>query len=328
MNYKKIFKSRRLRHRILRFMSFIPDKMMMKWQYKIKFGFFPDLKNAKRYTEKLQLYKLYYRNPLMTICSDKYAVRDYLKSKKMDYLLPELYGVYERGEDINFDELPNKFVIKTNDGGGGNNILICKDKEKLDISRTVEEIDSWLGVKNINPGREWCYKNIPKSLIIIEEYLENPKDPEGGIEDYKFFCFDGKPYCLQYDEGRHSEHYRDFFDMEWNNMHIMSGKPAIKHDTPKPKNFNDLKNVAIELSQGFPHVRVDLYSVNGKVYFGEMTFYTAAGYCYFDPDEFDITMGARFDTSSFYPPRKKNSTINRSPQTKKLEKPDKEGEHS
>ena len=306
MNYKNLFRSRKLRYSILRFLSFVPDKTMIKWQYRIKFGTKLDFDNPKRFSEKLQLYKLYYRNPLMTQCSDKYAVREFLKNKKMDYLLPKFYGAFDRGEDIDFDKLPDKFVLKTNDGGGGNNIIICKDKSQLDIPRTIKELNSWLNMKNLNPGREWCYKHIPKSVILIEEYLENPKNPEIGIEDYKFYCFDGQPFCIQYDEGRYAQHYRDFFDMDWNNLQIQSGKPRKPTNTPMPENFEEMKLIAAKLSEGFPHVRVDLYSVAGKIFFGEMTFYTAAGYVYFDPDKFDEIMGSRFDISSFYP--KKNKT--------------------
>lgn len=299
MNYKKIFKSQAVRHRILRMLSFIPDKTMVRLQYRIKFGRWPNLKNPVRYTEKIQLYKLYYRNPLLPVCSDKYAVREYLEKRGYSNLLPRLYGVFSRGEDIDFEKLPQKFVIKTNDGGGGDNILICKDKKSLDTQAAIKRINGWLNKKKLNPGREWAYTQIPKSVILIEEFLENEKDPEGGIEDYKFFCFDGKIYCIQYDEGRYSDHRRDFYTEEWENMHFLNGKPALGYDVPPPPNFEEMKKIARELSTGFPHVRVDLYSVKGKIYFGELTFYTASGYGWFKPDEYDKKLGAQFDTSTF-----------------------------
>ena len=305
MDYKKIFRSRKLRHRILKALSFIPDKTMVKLQYRIKFGCWPDFKNPKKYNEKIQLYKLYYRNPDMTICSDKFAVRQYLTQKGFGDLLPELYGVYDKAEDIYFDRLPDKFVIKTNDGSGGNNIIICKDKSKLDYSSIIKEVNSWLNLKNLNPGREWAYNNIPKSLIIIEEYLENPDDPGGGIEDYKFFCFDGKIEMLQYDEGRYgNDHRRNFYDTNWNDIHVVCGKPNTDRIVPKPKNFEKMKEIAVSLSKGFPHVRVDLYSVRDKIYFGELTFYTGSGYSLWLPKDYEFELGMPFDISSFYPPKK------------------------
>lgn len=288
-----------MRHRILKLLSFIPDKAMVKMQYRIKFGRWPDLKNPKRFTEKIQLYKLYYRNPLMTVCSDKYTVRKYLEDKGLGHILPKSYGAFTNGNDIDFSKLPDRFVIKTNDGGGGNNIIICKDKSQLDIPETITKVNSWLNIKNINPGREWCYTGIPKSMILVEEYLENKEDPEGGIEDYKFYCFDGKPFVLQYDAARYTSHKRNFYDMDWNDIKVISGCPPVDHEVPKPDNFEDMKRLASSLSEGFPHVRVDFYSVNGKVYFGELTFYTAAGYCSFDPDSFDEALGREFDVSSF-----------------------------
>ena len=306
MDYKKIFRGKRLRQNILRFLSFVPDRTMVRLQYRIKFGRWPDLRNPKRFTEKLLLYKIDYHNPLMPVCSDKYAVREFLENKGLGNLLPELYGVFDRADDIPFESLPDKFVIKTNDGGGGDNIVICRDKRSLDIPSVVRRVNSWLGKKNANPGREWAYSLIPKSVVIVEELLENPDDPEGGIEDYKFFCFDGKPFCLQYDRGRQGDHRRNFYDMDWTDMHIKSIKPGLDSTVPVPEGFDEMKRVAAALSKGFPHVRVDLYSVGGKVYFGEMTFYTAAGYTWFDPDSFDTVLGDQFDVSSFLPKKAGN----------------------
>lgn len=302
MNYKKIIKTREMRHKILKMLSFVPDRPMLKLQYRIKLGRWPNLKNPTRFTEKVQLYKMYYRNPDVPVCSDKYAVRGYLEKKGLGHLLPELYGVYERAEDIDFATLPNRFVMKTNDGGGGNNIVICKDKSKLDIPATVMELNSWLNKKDINPGREWGYSLIPKSVIMVEEFLEDADHPGETIEDFKFYCFHGEIFCIQHDVGRYMEnHTRTFYDPDWNHMHVKMLIDDNEEEEPRPANLEEMKKVVKELAKDFPHVRVDIYSVNGKIYFGELTFYTGAGYNRVDPDDFDLRMGERFDIASFMP---------------------------
>ena len=185
INYKKIIKSQRLRFKILNLLSWIPDKTMIKIQYRIKTGRKLNLKNPERFTEKLQWYKLYYRNPLMKKCADKYEVREYVKSKGLDSILNELYGVYDRPEEIDFDKLPNKFVIKTTDGSGGNNIIICNNKKKLNIDNTIKKIKNWQKNNIKKPaGREWCYEGL-KSKIICEKLLS--RDERNDLPDYKFF---------------------------------------------------------------------------------------------------------------------------------------------
>lgn len=196
MDYKKIIKSRETRLRILRTLDFIPDKTMIKMQYFIKTGRRLNLKNPQRYTEKLQWYKLYYRDPLMQQCADKYDVREYVRSKGLGYILNECYGVYERVEDIDFDSLPDQFVLKDTLGGGGNSIIICKDKATFDFENAKKQMQKWLSIDSNkkNEGREWVYQG-RKHRIIIEKYIEsNPS--EGGLVDYKFFCFNGEPKYL------------------------------------------------------------------------------------------------------------------------------------
>ena len=193
MDYKKIFKNQQLRFSILKALSFVSDSTMLSWQYRIKTGRKLNLKNPIRYTEKIQLYKMYYRNPDLPICVDKYEVRSYVSKKGLSHILNILYGVYDVAEDINFKDLPDRFVIKTTDGGGGQNILMCHQKAELDIPKTILDVNSWLNKKDIDPGREWAYTRMKKSRIIVEKLLEDPEKPEAGIQDYKFFCFSGKP---------------------------------------------------------------------------------------------------------------------------------------
>lgn len=301
MNYKKIFKSRQLRHKILKFLSFIPDEPMLKIQYGIKLKRLPNLRNPRRFTEKIQLYKLHYRNDELPVCVDKYRVRKYIQDKGLSDILPQLYGVYNKAEEIDFRALPPKFVIKTTDGGGGNNILICRNKSQLDLTSSIRMVNSWLNVKSINAGREWAYTGMPESLIIVEEFLENEHNPEGGLEDFKIFCFNGEPYCIVHDGDRYIGHKRNFYDLEWNNLEIGSDCRSFEAAVPRPSNLNDMLDVARLLAGKFPFVRVDLYSVNDKVYFGELTFYPWSGYVQFDPDEFDFRLGDNFDISSFVP---------------------------
>lgn len=175
MDYKKIIKSQSVRFAILRLLSWIPDSMMLKLQYRIKMGFWPDFKHPKRFTEKLQLYKMKYRNPVMHQCVDKYEVRKYVESKGLGHILNELYGVYDNPEDIDFSILPEKFVIKTTDGGGGLNVIVVKDKKTADINDILKKLNKWKGHKKAgaNAGREWAYEGEYPSRIIIEKYLED-----------------------------------------------------------------------------------------------------------------------------------------------------------
>lgn len=300
MNYKKIFRSQKLRFLILRYLSFVSDKRMLSWQYKIKLGRNLNFKKPDRYTEKLQLYKMYYRNPLLGECVDKYNVRKYIESKGLSDILNTLYGVYDEVADIDFNKLPNKFVVKSTDGGGGENILICKDKEKLDIESTKRILKGWKNKKDINAGREWAYTQIDKSRYIIEQLLINENNPKAGISDYKIFCFNGKPYCIVYDIDRYIGHKRNFYDTNWNCLNVSSDCPNFVDDKVKPEGLKEMLLVAEKLSSDFPFVRVDLYYLNHQVYFGELTFYPWSGYVQFDPDEFDFVLGNLFDISSFY----------------------------
>ena len=293
MDYKKILRSQKVRFLILKFLSFVPDSIMLKLQYRIKMGFKLNLANPQRFTEKLQWYKIHYRNELMGICVDKYEVRNYVESKGLDNTLNKLYCVCSDPDEIDFAALPDRFVIKTTDGGGGENIFICRDKSSLDVPQLKKTLLSWKDKKNVNPGREWAYTLIKQSRYIVEEYLENELNPEAGISDYKFFCFNGKPHCIAYDIDRYIGHKRNFYDIEWNNLHVSTDCDTFDDNlVPRPDGLEDMCKVAEILSKDFPFVRVDLYYIKGKVYFGELTFYPWSGYVKFSPEEFDYQLGA------------------------------------
>ena len=304
MNYKKIIKSQNARFVILKALKWIPDRIMLSIQYKIKTGRKCNLGNPTRYTEKIQLYKMYYRNNILPICVDKYRVREYVCQKGLSYILNTLYGVYEDCKDIDWDVLPDSFVIKTTDGGGGENIFICKNKADLNIESVKKRLVAWKNKKDINAGREWAYTGIRNSQYIIEELLVNEDNPDAGISDYKIFCFNGKPYCIVYDIDRYIGHKRNFYDTKWRRLNIDSDCSSFFDPGQKPKGLDDMLMIAETLSADFPFVRVDLYYVQNKVYFGELTFYPWSGYVQFSPDEFDFTLGRQVDISSFYSSKK------------------------
>ena len=298
MNYKTIFRSQKFRFLILRLLAFIPDSCMLKIQYRLKLNRRLDLSKPKRFTEKLQWYKLEHRDPIMGKCVDKYQVREYVKSKNLESILCDIYGVYSDVEEIDFEMLPARFVIKTTDGSGGENILICKDKLSLDLDDVRAKLASWKNKKDVNAGREWAYTCIEKTRYIVEEFLENDQNPEAGISDFKFLCFKGKPFCVVYDKDRYIGHKRNFYDMGWNNLSVVSDCPGFDDaGMEKPKGFDEMVRVAEVLSADFPFVRVDLYYLRDQVYFGELTFYPWSGYVQFVPDDFDFDLGRQFETN-------------------------------
>ncbi len=293
--YKKIIKSQKVRMAILKMLSFIPDEMMIKIQYRIKLGRGLDLKNPTRYTEKLQWYKLYYRKPLMTKCVDKYRVREYVQEKGISYILTQLYGVYDSITQIHYEQLPNKFIIKTTNGSGTN--IICNNKDNFDWDGAKKKINEYMNRPTISAGREWAYYDV-QNKIVVEELLEDEDNPFGGINDYKFMCFNGKAQCVVVDVGRMTHHKRNFYDMEWKRIQVSSDHENFEPNIKKPTNFEEMISIAENLAGGFPYVRVDLYNIGGKIYFGEMTFYPWSGYVEFEPDEFDYTLGEKFDIIS------------------------------
>jgi hypothetical protein len=270
---------------------------MIKMQYFIKTGRRLNLKNPQRYTEKLQWYKLYYRDPLMQQCADKYDVREYVRSKGLGYILNECYGVYERVEDIDFDSLPDQFVLKDTLGGGGNSIIICKDKATFDFENAKKQMQKWLSIDSNkkNEGREWVYQG-RKHRIIIEKYIEsNPS--EGGLVDYKFFCFNGEPKYLYVIADRILGQIAGIgiFNVNFELLSVIrTDERPLERNIEKPKNFDEMIDIVKIISKDFPHVRVDLYNQDGNIIFGENTFFDGSGYHKYEPDEFDYELGSYF----------------------------------
>ena len=294
MNYKRIFKSQKFRFFILRSLSWFSPSFMLKCQYWVKLNRSLNLKNPERFSEKVQRYKINYKNQTMCQCVDKYLVRDFIKSRGCEQYLNDLYGVYEKAEEINFAFLPDKFVIKTTNGSGGENILICKEKAMLDVPAAIKTVNSWKSKCVSTLSHEWAYIGAKTSRIIIEKYLEEKNSKNDSVHDYKFFCFDGKVKFLVVDVDRYIGHKRNFYTVDWELLDIITDCPKVDRVIPCPDNYDEMVKLAEILSFGFPFVRVDLYNVEKKVIFGEMTFYPWSGYIQFYPDAFDIELGSHF----------------------------------
>lgn len=295
MNYKKVFPNQELRFKILQFLNWVPDSVMLRIQYRIKTGRWPNLKHPQRFTEKLQVYKMKYRNPLMHQCVDKYEVRKYVESKGLGYILNDLYGICDKAEDVDLRKLPDQFVIKSTTGSGGINVILVKDKTIVCQDDIINAINSWQSNNKgqINAGREWAYSGLTSTRIILEKYL----DDKQGLVDYKFFCFNGEPKYLYVvtDRRMGKSVALRVYDMDFNPLSVFRcDERKLESSIEKPKNFEQMIKVAKELSTDFPHVRVDLYNIEGRVYFGELTFYDGSGYFKYDPDEFDFKAGDHF----------------------------------
>ena len=269
------------------FFFFLPDKLYLKWKYKLLIGKKLDLKNPKLLSEKLQWLKLYNRNPEYTKMVDKYEVRNYIENKiGKQYLIP-LVGVYDKFDDIDFDKLPNKFVIKcTHDSGG---LVICKDKNTLNMKAAKKKINKFMKRNYYKVHREWPYKNV-KPRIVIEKYIEN-KDKSDLLE-YNIFCFNGIPKLVSVCYGdKEKNRFNDFYDSDFNKLDLRCIYNASNVILDKPKQFDKMKEIASILSKDIPHLRVDFYLCNNKIYLGELTFFHFAGFTKFEPKNYEITLG-------------------------------------
>ncbi len=266
-------------------------EQILRWYQSKSGGSLPNLENPQTFSEKQQWYKLNDRNPLMEKCADKYDVREYIKECGYENLLNDIYGVYNSPEDLPINDLPEKFVIKGAHGSGFN--LIVRDKNTIKWSVWKKIMKSWLKQDIYWSGREWVYKNLKRRLV-VEKYLE---DDSGGLLDYKFFCFNGEPRFMQLEVGRYTKNNtRNFYDMGWNLLPFgkeLEHNPNIQVE--KPNGFEEMKEIARKLSKPFTFVRVDLYQVGGKIYFGELTFFPAGGAPDFKPIEQDKIVGDMWD---------------------------------
>ncbi|WP_204444841.1 ATP-grasp fold amidoligase family protein [Bacteroides caecigallinarum] len=269
---------------------FIPDKLYIKVVYRYKMGRWIDWDNPETFNDKLQWMKLYNRRPEYTMMVDKYAVKEYVKNKIGEqYVVPNLF-VWDRPEDIDFDMLPDKFVIKTTHDGGSRGCVICKDKQKLNRKETLRRLKKSMKNNLFYKYREWPYKNV-KKRIIAEKFLEN--EDSSTLNDYKLYCFNGLVKCVCISNNRFlGDTEFDYFDDNFNRLPFSQGGPNSKKEIKKPQTFDEMKVIAEKLSSGIPHVRVDLYEVKGHVYFGELTFFDSSGFKEFIPEEWDYKLGS------------------------------------
>lgn len=273
------------------FVTPLSDKNTLKLALPLRTGEKLDLKDPKSFNQKLQWYKLYYRDPLMTKCADKYSVREFIESKGYGHLLTKLYGVYNNASEINFDELPNSFVLKTTNAMGTN--IIVKDKSTINKDEIKDELDQWLNRKPLQLwfGREWAYQNIDP-VIICEEFIDSNGQ---GLVDYKFHCFNSEPKVIQVSSDRETDLKVDYFDLDWQPLEVKQKYPNKGDALPEPPKLQEMKEIAKELSSEFPYVRVDLYNINEKIIFGELTFYSSAGFTKYKPKEFNYYLGSLFE---------------------------------
>lgn len=274
----------------LGFYNHLSDKAFLEKAYRAYMGRTLDLESPSAYTEKLQWLKLYDRRDIYTTMVDKAQAKDYISNilGTKEYCI-ETLGVWDSFEEIDFSLLPNQFVLKcTHDSGG---IVICKDKSALNMEKTRETIEEGLKRSFFLKTREPQYKNV-KPRIIGEPYVEDHSSKE--LRDYKFFCFDGKARCLFVATDRQvvDEPTKfDFFDLDYRHLDIVNGHPNAKVPPEKPKNFELMIELAEKLSKGFPHIRVDFYEADGKVYIGELTLHHFSGFEPFVPDKWDYVFG-------------------------------------
>lgn len=264
----------------------LSDETYLKILYRLRIGRKLNLENPVTFNEKMQWLKLHDRNPNYTNLADKLKVRDYISEIiGDDYLIP-LLGVYDKFEDIDFDELPDQFVIKCNHDSGG--VAICKDKSKFDVESARKKINKSLHNNYYYAGREWPYKNIePK--IIIEKYMEDSKIND--LNDYKFFMFNGKLAYSLICKDRKTNLKCTFFDKDGKFLNITQDNYPNDKSTVKPKNYDEMIKLAEKLSADIIQVRVDFYEVDDKIYFGELTFFDSSGFGKFEPEEFDEQIG-------------------------------------
>lgn len=289
IDFNKFDKDHKFRIGAMRFFSFLPDSAYLKFVYRMRTGKKLNLKKPATYNEKLNWLKLHNIHEEYTDLVDKLKVKEYVGNIiGKEYIIPTI-GHWESFDEIDWDTLPTSFVLKCNHDSGSikfirdKNILTAKERETL-----KKHFDKRVMDNPFFAGREYPYKNV-KSCIIAEPLIE--VEPNKMISDYKFFCFDGDPKMLMIVSGRGTDPREDFFDMDYNPLHIINCHIESDIMPARPKCFDEMKNICTKLSKGIPHVRIDLYEINGQIKFGEYTFFTNGGYVLFKPDEWEQQMG-------------------------------------
>src|SRR5690606_404154 len=279
---------------IIRFLQKYPffssDEFYIKKKFEYMMGKPLNLRSPITFKEKIQWLKLFYQEGSLTDLVDKVKVKDFVaKTIGKQYLIPTI-GVWDSFSKINFDNLPEQFVLKTNHDFGG--VVICKDKKIFDFQGGGAKLNKHLKRNFFSIGREWAYKNVtPK--ILAEQYLGKLGDDD--VKDYKFYCFDGEPKLLLVTSGRQKGHENmkwNFYDINFNPLRLTKSNIASDFNAEKPKNFEVMVELSKKLAVGFPFVRTDFYNIDGEIFFGELTFYPGGGYGKFEPEEWDYKLGS------------------------------------
>lgn len=266
----------------------VPDSIYLKLAYRSVFGKKLNLKNPRTFNEKLQWLKINDRHQDYVVMVDKYNVKNYISQKiGSEYVIPNI-GIYEKFEDIDFNLLPDQFVLKTTHDSGG--VVICQDKFKFDKAKAKLKLDNSLANNFFYMGREWPYKNV-KPQILVEEYKIDSQTKD--LKDYKFFTFNGKVKCFKIDFDRFDNHRANYYDEDGKLLKFgeETYPPDFSKSIKMPRNLKLMISLAEKLSTGIPFLRVDFYEIDGKVFFGELTFYPASGFGKFIPEEWDLLLG-------------------------------------
>lgn len=286
MDYKKLIRSRELRLKIINLLRFVPSEIYLPMIFWIKNGKRLNLNNPKTYCDKLNWLKLHEYHPEFTRMADKITVRDYVKEVLGEDICLPMLGAWERYDDIDFDTLPDRFVLKCNHDSQSTNVFL--DKSAIDHEKMREFYDGRLAMNPYDWGREYPYRDI-KPMIVAEEYMI----PDGctDLNDYKFLCFGGKPMYMFIATGRTHDCRCDFFDMDFNHVDMHNTHPNSDQPISKPALFEQMRELAERLAQGLRFVRIDLYEIDGKIYFGEFTFFDAGGLNPKRPEKWEYKLG-------------------------------------
>lgn len=268
----------------------LSDEKFIRMKFKKVFSRELNLNNPTSFNEKLQWIKLYDRNPLYTTMVDKYLVKQYVGNIIGDEYIIKTYGVWNSFDEIDFEKLPEQFVLKTTHDSGG--LVICKNKKSFNFKMARKKIQSSLRNNYYLHAREWPYKNV-KPRIIAEEYMEDHITHE--LRDYKFFCFNGEMKLMFIVSNRYNSDMpttMDYFDRNFNKVDLTWGSQQSSNPPAKPELFEDMVKLAEKLSIGLSEVRVDFYIANNKIYFGELTFFDGSGFTEIKPYEWDVKLGS------------------------------------
>ncbi|MBR4333258.1 MAG: glycosyl transferase [Clostridia bacterium] len=291
INLKKIL-SRNVRGKLMYALSWLPDEPYVKLFYYATTGRKLNLKNPVTFEDKQQWLKLHDHNDRYTQLVDKYAVREHIKNTiGAEYSFP-LLGHWDRFDEIDFDALPEQFVLKCNHDSGS--VKVIKSKSALsaeEMQQLKKHFDKKIRRNFYFAGREFPYKNI-KPCIIAEQYMTDDKQETSSLNDYKFLCFYGEPKIVLIVTDRATDCRYDFYDMDFKQLDLRYGKGRDDDKNQKPEFFEEMKEIAAKLSEGIPFVRIDLYEVNGQVFFGEYTFYDGGGFQWYKPDEWEYKLGS------------------------------------